>query len=210
MLFRKICMRILLILSLIIFTTSAWSQNNIIDNDHFKKLYSERKFDDIWGLIKDLDNPNDDSVNFTKGILLGSGLLTTGLDLCEAVRHFERIEERGGLYARAALNNLYEGDWISIAALEGSRIAIYHKAIRLLNAKFPLAPSLMANSTLQDKNLKTSIQLLQKASEMGLKKANIELEKLKLQNLKSYNNLTKESTSLVKKPMHIICAIRQY
>jgi len=93
-------------------------------------LLLERKFDDAFELINQQEINNIPSIYQYKGLLLGSGVLSSGKDLCGAVINLEKAYvDRKFLYKD--LNFLYGGDWAGIAAIEGNREALFDVGDRI-------------------------------------------------------------------------------
>ncbi|MCP4385534.1 MAG: hypothetical protein GY798_29665, partial [Hyphomicrobiales bacterium] len=94
------------------------------DRSAYSEAIEAEKWDEAWELIKDADGTTDTQIFGERGMLLGSGFLSTGIHRCEAVLQFELAIEHGALWVRGMLNSLYAGDWMSFASIEGSRTAL--------------------------------------------------------------------------------------
>ncbi|MCP4407009.1 MAG: hypothetical protein GY807_04480 [Gammaproteobacteria bacterium] len=114
-------------------TYDVKSSEDKLDWDRYSSFINEQNFDEAWGLIKDVDGGSNSEIFVEKGMLLGSGQLSSGVQRCEAVQQLEAALELGALGVLGLLNSLYGGDWISIASIEGNRIALEMMAWRILD-----------------------------------------------------------------------------
>lgn len=117
-----------------IVTTSAQAEK-AYDVVRFGKLLKTNKYDAAWTYIKDIESDNDGDLYFQKGTLLGSGLLSQGIDKCAAVFNFEKALQLKDSYVIGSLDFLYGGDWAGIAALEGNARALVEVGYRLSISK---------------------------------------------------------------------------
>lgn len=92
-------------------------------------LLFERKFDEAFELVNKIKS-SQPSINQYKGYLLGSGVLSSGKDLCGAIKYLEKayISWKS---IRSDLDFLYGGDWAGIAAMEGNRQALFDMGVRI-------------------------------------------------------------------------------
>ncbi|MCP4314526.1 MAG: hypothetical protein GY789_00440 [Hyphomicrobiales bacterium] len=125
--------KIIITVFLLIVAHTYDGKSEELDWNRYSAYIDEQKFDDAWALIKDVDAGSNPEIFVEKGMLLGSGQLSSGVQTCEAVQNLEAALELGALGVMGLLNSLYGGDWISIASVEGNRIALEMQAWRILD-----------------------------------------------------------------------------
>ena len=113
------------------------------DQELFQSLYNQGKYDEAFNILMQPDLEPSFELFRDRGFLRGSGLLSSEFDLCATVLDLERAYALGGEYLLGALDFLYDGDWSSIAALEGNPDAMMNVGVRLLNSKIESNPFLV-------------------------------------------------------------------
>lgn len=173
----------------------------LIDNK-MVTLVKGKKFDDAFALFNHYKLNKNYSYSYWKGLFLGSGVLSTGKDSCAAIINFEKSHEKN-IPALAALNFEYGGDWISIAAVEGNRQALFDLGFRTLGMEKNTPMILFYDDTLQ---IKEAYRYFFNAAELG----HLEAKKYLVRLEKRYPDIdfTKHQIKIKFKEIH--CPVRQY
>ena len=69
-----------------IFSPAALCDKTDFDWDTYGDFIQSKNFDEAWEMIKDVEDGTKPTFNIEKGVLLGSGNLSVGVQRCEAVR----------------------------------------------------------------------------------------------------------------------------
>ena len=141
-------------------------------------LLEKGKFEEAYNFIMQPDMPDNPLVYQLRGLLLGSGVLSSGKDLCAAVLNLEKAYV-SYKFLQKDLNFLYGGDWASVAAMEGNRDALLAVGERLL-----FANENSSSFFLFDKKIavKQSYNYIYNAAELGLEDAKKLLATIKRHN----------------------------
>ncbi len=97
--------------------------------EEVNSLLEAEKYDEAYAIVSDPALDEDTAAHTMRGVLLGSGLLSSGQDICAAVLNFEKafIKQK---FVQGSLNFLYYGDWAAIASIEGNADALYFSGLR--------------------------------------------------------------------------------
>lgn len=97
-------------------------------------LLFEKKFDEAFEIANKFSSYHFSEFAQYTGYLLGSGVLSSGRDLCGAIENLEKAYFNWE-FIRNDLNFLYGGDWAGIAAMEGNRNALFDMGYRIYSNK---------------------------------------------------------------------------
>ena len=130
--------KIILIFSLFLAPSIAISDELLPEEKAAIKYIKEGKYDLAYEQLKKVDLEKNPATNLQIGLLLGSGVLSTGQDNCGAILAIEnymfKYKNREtedymldilSVPMASSLDYLYGGDWVALAALEGQPAALY-------------------------------------------------------------------------------------
>ncbi len=118
-------------------TSLAQEQKNIEDWEiKITNFISNKEYDEAFELLNQLNLEENPEALQIRGHLLGSGALSSGKNLCAAILDLEKAYQKL-IYLRGSLDNLYAGDWASIAAIEGNPRALYWVGERIIKNNSP-------------------------------------------------------------------------
>ena len=165
-------------------------------------LLEKGKFEEAYNFIMQPDMPDNPLVYQLRGLLLGSGVLSSGKDLCAAVLNLEKAYV-SYKFLQKDLNFLYGGDWASVAAMEGNRDALLAVGERLL-----FANENSSSFFLFDKKfaVKQSYNYIYNAAELGLEDAKKLLATIKRHNAEMDFSPYEKKISF----REIYCPVRKY
>ena len=165
-------------------------------------LLEKGKFEEAYNFIMQPDMPDNPLVYQLRGLLLGSGVLSSGKDLCAAVLNLEKAYV-SYKFLQKDLNFLYGGDWASVAAMEGNRDALLAVGERLL-----FANENSSSFFLFDKKIavKQSYNYIYNAAELGLEDAKKSLAAIKRHNAEIDFSPYEKKISF----REIYCPVRKY
>ncbi len=165
-------------------------------------LLEKGKFEEAYNFIMQPDMPDNPLVYQLRGLLLGSGVLSSGKDLCAAVLNLEKAYV-SYKFLQKDLNFLYGGDWASVAAMEGNRDALLAVGERLL-----FANENSSSFFLFDKKIavKQSYNYIYNAAELGLEDAKKLLATIKRHNAEMDFSPYEKKISF----REIYCPVRKY
>lgn len=128
-------------------------------------FWIDKQAETAWELLETLGDTTYTELYTLRAFIIASGQLSSGFDRCAAILNAEKAAERGSMMpAYGLLRGLYEGEWISIAALEGSRIALFFKGYRLLTTdRYPNALAMFDN----ERPLRDAAPYLYLSAELG-------------------------------------------
>jgi hypothetical protein len=115
----------------------------------YRALEEQARYDQAYAIVTRAELEQDPRAAQIRGLLLGSGVLSSGRDRCAAVLNLEFAHRHGRHYLRATLDYLYGGDWPGIAALEGNAEALYIVGSRLFSSEVQENALLVYNNELQ-------------------------------------------------------------
>ncbi|MCO5070268.1 MAG: hypothetical protein M9944_03550 [Rhizobiaceae bacterium] len=100
----------------------------------YNDLFAKGRYDEAYSLIEGISDSNDPILYMERGLMLGRGLLSTGVDKCGAILELERAFALGMSNLIETMDFLYGGDWAAISAIEGNPEALYVIGNRILNS----------------------------------------------------------------------------
>ncbi len=165
-------------------------------------LIKEKRYDEALSFVNKSDLPENPVIFQARGHLLGSGLLSSGKDLCGAIYNLEKAYE-SWKFLLVDLNFLYGGDWAGIAALEGNAEALFYVGERILFSKSNGSAFLIYDETLAAKE---SYIYFYNAAELGHEEAKNYLTRI------SNKNPNIDFSRYAKKIRfkEIYCPVREY
>lgn len=179
-----------------------------IYNEAYYIFFEEHYPDVAWEKIKDLEDSDDPFLYVNKALMQASGRLTSGFDRCGAIINAEKAAERGNVTpAHDLLRGLYEGEWISIAALEGSRLALYYKGYRLMKTDiYPYALDLFDD----ERSLKDAAPYLYLSAELGYEPAIDRIRQLETEHPEIFERERFMDAMAAHEPIQLYCPPRTY
>ncbi|MCY6380997.1 hypothetical protein [Hoeflea prorocentri] len=161
-----------------------------------------------WDLLETLGDTPYTELYTLRAFIIASGQLSGGFDRCAAILNAERAAERGNMMpAYGLLRGLYEGEWISIAALEGSRIALFFKGYRLLTTdRYPNALAMFDN----ERPLRDAAPYLYLSAELGHEPAIRQIRALERDHPGIYSRNNYSDAIDAYTPIEIYCPPRAY
>lgn len=189
---------------LIWITIAAWGlivpAHSQFDQTKFDELLKTKEYDAAWRVIEQIESTADANIYWQKGILLGTGVLSSGFDRCRAIHNLEKAQDMGALYVRSSLDFLYRGDWVGIAALEGNAFALLEVGFRLETQKSPMLVFDLL------RGVKESRRYYMKAAEMGNATAKRQLKEINRKHPKLGPLTAAQKTPFVFKK--VLCPVR--
>ncbi len=164
------------------------------------KLIKEKRYDEAFTVTNQDNIEESTSLYYNRGLLLGSGVLSTGQNICAAILNLEKAYKEWK-FVQGALNFLYGGDWASVAAMEGNSDALYFSGLRALTSNRSDNPFLSLDESLP---IKTAYRFFYNAAELGHQKAKKKLAALEAEYLNI--DFSKYQTKMDFKK--IICPVR--
>lgn len=185
----------------------------------FYDLWEQEKWDEAWEVVEGTDGTKDITIFSIRGILLGSGKLSTGRDRCDAALQFEQAIEHGAAWVYAYLDTLYAGDWMTLAAMEGSRSALFHLSLRVYyNGKdgkglYAFDKGKEGKTSVTHNNLralKDSAPFLYLAAQLGYERAQKRIELLSRWHPEIYNLEHEDAEIPWGEYKRVFCPVRIY
>jgi len=118
-----------------VFAAEVWEQK-------YSELVDSKQYDIALEYLDQIPQRETPEAAQHRGFLLGSGLLKSGVNVCDAIVNLEQAYSQGIKFVRGAMDYLYGGDWAGIAAIEGSPTALFEVGSRMHSSNISSNPFL--------------------------------------------------------------------